>query len=576
MLRIRKLYSEPITFDPIVFKDGVNLIFGEMTEGNDKTNGVGKSMAIEFLNYGLLKKHVDSRVALIPNEAFSQDVFICLDFEIRGKLITTKRCVAAQQTPTIIVDGRETVYASLEDATEYLTTLLFGTSNDESVPSFRSILGPLIREERSEFKSITKCYDTDRNIPADYTPHLYLLGVDPQPYKTAKQRGLEIETISKAASKIKENIETITGKNITEAKADLNELTSQVERIKADIERLENVRGYDFVKEEIIEIENKIERERSRQDVLKSELSKIKLFRGDNYIDDKEVAELYNQFKDGLGDLISKELQEVTAFKRKIDNFQRNLIDNRRNSLNEEIQNIEGRITALDRQYKERLLVLDQTGLLKSLKQTIATHQQKAEELAALSAFVKKYADFEREKKEKRNEREGLIYALDISVIDAKIIISSFEKTILDIHEYVAGNRSSSFDITTTRKKEVINFELRIYDDGSHSNDREKVFLYDLALLINPDTAKRHPGLLVHDNIFDVDQDTLIKSLNFLGENLNLLANKQYILTINRGFAQVAHKTVSDLCSLNPTYAACPPTAISPQNVGAIPSSNID
>jgi uncharacterized protein YydD (DUF2326 family) len=59
-------------------------------------------------------------------------------------------------------------------------------------------------------------------------------------------------------------------------------------------------------------------------------------------------------------------------------------------------------------------------------------------------------------------------------------------------------------------------FVLRIDDDGSHSVEREKVFIYDIALLLNEYTKSRHPGLLVHDNIFDVDDDTLRKSLEFI------------------------------------------------------------
>ena len=69
--------------------------------------------------------------------------------------------------------------------------------------------------------------------------------------------------------------------------------------------------------------------------------------------------------------------------------------------------------------------------------------------------------------------------------------------------------------------------------NGSHSINREKVFLYDLSLLLNHDTAERHPKMLIHDNIFDVDQDTLLKSLNFIDENSKLLSDKQYILTLN-------------------------------------------
>ncbi|MGL4806899.1 MAG: hypothetical protein ACRC26_11195, partial [Bacteroidales bacterium] len=73
MLIIKKLYSQPEIFDPITFESGFNLILGETTEGNIKTNGVGKSMAVEFINYALLKRHGDSRVSLIPAESLSRD-----------------------------------------------------------------------------------------------------------------------------------------------------------------------------------------------------------------------------------------------------------------------------------------------------------------------------------------------------------------------------------------------------------------------------------------------------------------------------------------------------------------------
>ncbi|MFA9440826.1 DUF2326 domain-containing protein [Uliginosibacterium sp. sgz301328] len=533
MLRIKKLYSEPDIFDPIIFNDGINLILGETTENNVKTNGVGKSMAIEFINYGLLKRHEESRVSLVPKEAFPYDAFICLDFEINHKPITIKRSIGNYKCPTLIEDGKTTTFTDIEDATRYLTALLFGASSDESIPSFRTMMGPLIRDERSEFKSIVKCFDTNRNIPPDYTPHLFLLDIDPKPYKQAKSLLGEIDSVGKAISKAKENITAITGKNISEAKSDLNELTSQVSRIHQEIERLENIEGYDIVKDEIIEIENNLGEFRSRQAVIKTELSKIKLFKGDNYIDEGEVGELYNQFKAGLGDLIKKQIEEVTAFKKKIDDFQRTLIDGRRKELEEKLKEIDGNIVRLDRIYREKISIIDQKGALKSLRQTIATYQKKVEDHASLAAFIKKHADYEREKKEKTNERDGLIFLLDSFVTDSADVISSLEQTILDIHEVVAGNRQSSFDVEISKKKEVVKFELRIYDDGSHSNEREKVFLYDIGLLTNAETGKRHPGLLVHDNIFDVDYDTLLKSLNYLSDNSEAFSKKQYILTLN-------------------------------------------
>jgi len=546
MLKIKKLYSEPEVFDPITFEDGFNLILGEITEGNVKTNGVGKSMTIEFINYALLKRYKDSRVSLIPEEDLSRDITVCLDFELNGHTITSKRAINDHECPTLIIDGEKKSYSRVSDANDHLSTLLFASVAYENPPSFRMMMGPLIRDEGSEFKSIISCFDTNKRIPPDYAPHLFLLHIDPNPYSEAKRLYSEMESVSKARKKMEENITALTSKNVSESKADLNELENQVRKIKGDIDRLENIEGFDVVKDEIIDIENRLEQERSKQGVLKSELSKIKLFRGDNYIDGQEVADLYNQFKEGLGDLIKRDLDEVTAFKRKIDNFQRSIIEGRKNSIEKELKVFEESISSLNKLYSKKVSLLDQEGVLVSLKQSISIHDKKIEEFSALSSFIQKHTDYDNEYKEKKRGRDSEIYLLESYVNNSQEVIDSFERTMLDIHDYVFGNRRSSFDVEVSKRKEILKFELRADSDGSHSINREKVFLYDFALLINPETSKNHPGFLVHDNIFDVDQDTLIRSINYIGENISSLNNKQYILTINSD-----KFSASDLDSLN-------------------------
>ena len=116
-------------------------------------------------------------------------------------------------------------------------------------------------------------------------------------------------------------------------------------------------------------------------------------------------------------------------------------------------------------------------------------------------------------------------------------IIHSFINTILEIHESIMGNKECSFDIQTidnARSKTPVVLNLRIYDDGSHSVDRTKVFIYDMALLFNQYTRQRHPLFLVHDNIFDVDQDTLVQCLNYVYKQEEQFQDFQYILTLNR------------------------------------------
>ena len=534
MLTIKRLYSEPSLFKPIDFFNGFNLILGETTDKSVKTNGVGKSLCVEFINYALLKDHGKSRVSKIPKNDLPEDFEICLGFEIDDKKITIRRNVFKEDFPKLYVNGKLKPVATKSQVLEYLTSLIFGSISTNESPSFRSILGPLIRDEKSEFKSIIKCFDTDKRIPPDYEPHLYLLGVNPAPYNQANQLNRDLEKIRAAKSKVKESVEALTGKNVSEAKADLNDLKNQVEKTQKDIDRLENTEGYDIVKSEIIALEDEIEDKRARQEVLKSEISKIQLFKGDNYIDEDEVADLYNQFKDGLGDLIKKELSEVSAFKKKIDDFQRSLINERKENVTKEISVLDEELKALDNRYKEKVSLLDQEGLLKSLKKTIAIHQKKMEDSSSLNSFLEAFSNHEQERKDKDIERKNQIHLLDTYVIEARDSVESIESLILEMHEYVYGNQQCSFEVEVKDNKEIVKFDLRIYDDGSHSIDREKVFFYDYALLTSPSTEDRHPGLLIHDNIFEVDRDTLIKNLDYINATLVSLTNKQYILTLNK------------------------------------------
>ena len=73
-IRLNRLYSESNIFEEISFHDGVNIILGEKYDDSSvkgrKTNGVGKSMSIEFLDFGFLNDYEKSRIAKIPKELF--------------------------------------------------------------------------------------------------------------------------------------------------------------------------------------------------------------------------------------------------------------------------------------------------------------------------------------------------------------------------------------------------------------------------------------------------------------------------------------------------------------------------
>ena len=90
-VRLNRLYSEGDYFDEIIFHDGINLILGEKydetTTRGRKTNGVGKSMSIEFLDFGLLSDYEKSRVERITEDIFPVEDYVILEMVSGGESI---------------------------------------------------------------------------------------------------------------------------------------------------------------------------------------------------------------------------------------------------------------------------------------------------------------------------------------------------------------------------------------------------------------------------------------------------------------------------------------------------------
>ena len=540
MIRLFKLYSSPSVFEPILFEMGVNLILGEKadenTSSNRKTNGVGKSMSIEFINFCLLKGKTDSRVMKIPNDILPNDTQIILDLEINKKPISIIRTKGKPDNPLFLIENELTEFKNLDDASNYLTTLLIDTSIDGS-PSFRQLMNLMIRDERSEFKDIIQTFDTSKNsIPPDYIPHLYLFKIDLVSYKKTKNIINQIVQKKTYKSEIEKSIKQKYA-STSDAFSELNALKEEVSRIGKAVDELQSNDAFDSIQKDLVTIESDMDNLRTKQKALKYELKKIQSLPEPEKITDSDIEIIYDQFKQGLGEVIAKSIDQVKLFKSKIENFQQMLIDSRKNELISELESVSEKLKLLENNYSEKLETVNAKGRFKNIKIAMAVLTKKSDELANTRVQLDNFDKANKEIKTLERERSNLIAVVDESVDSLKSVLEDFNRTILDIHGEIMDNEKASFRIETidkTTRKEIFNFDMRIDSDGSHSVDRAKVFIYDMALLFNKHTRERHPRLLIHDNIFDVDKDTLIQSLNYLSKVENLYYDFQYILTLNR------------------------------------------
>ena len=529
---LESLYTEPPTINPIHFHPGVNIILGEGDTTSAKNNGVGKSLCIEFINFGLLKRRHESRINKVPETAFDKYTFICVQFLLNGDRYIIKRSLHESENPRIIHSGGETIFSKLDDAITFLTEKMFFGFYRAPL-SFREIIGLLIRDERSEFKSIVSSFDTKLRVPDNYAPHLNFLNVDVEAYRSVRSVIKEIDAITDEEKRIRDNVTSLRQKKFKEARLDLNKLAADVAVIQNDVDNLENSSTYNMISNEFREIESELSRLRLRRRILDRRINNLLPSSLEPSIDTAAILNFFNLLKENLGSIVARDLSEIISFKEKILHFQNHILSENSQVLDDELRKIDSLLSQNDTRYSKLLSALDQQGALRALRQTYAAYQIKLDELGQLKGFFNRYDQLAFDKQNKRAEREAEIAKLQASIQAARDWITHFEKTIRDIHQYIQGNRSASFEVAISPGKQVVDLVMRINDDGGHSLEREKVFIYDISLLLNEFTRSRHPGLLIHDNIFDVDDDTLKQNLSFLLTKANFGPNQQYILTLN-------------------------------------------
>lgn len=540
-IRLNRLYSESNIFEEISFHDGVNIILGEKYDDSSvkgrKTNGVGKSMSIEFLDFGFLNDYEKSRIAKIPKEVFPLEENVILDLDIGDEAITIKRNRKQADQPVIIREGRTVSFDKLQDAREYLIGLIFPKLNGKKVPSFRNLFSILMRDERSEFTDIIKCHDLTKKIPDDLSAHLFLLGFSLEAYKNTLETIKEIEAVNTVIAKDKKELTQEGKKKISDVKAELNALEDELQKLEDAIESFKTNETFDSMEADLIELEDLLDQLRKRQKALRYDYEKIRKMPKPEQIDDREIELVYNQFKSELGNAVVKSLNEVVGFKNKIEEFQRTLVNQKAKELESQLKSIAEQIRVLDDEYSEKLKVIDKKGVLKNLKVSLKIYEAKKDSISHTKFLFDQYEKNEKKKRMLNLQKTQQLMEIDSEIEQNKEIMDDFIDTILEIHESIMGNKECSFSLQTVdkaRKKTPVELTLRIYDDGSHSVDRTKVFIYDMALLFNQYTRDRHPLFLVHDNIFDVDQDTLVQCLNYIYKQEEQYQDFQYILTLNR------------------------------------------
>ena len=541
MLRLHKLASEPETFTPIDFHSGVNLILGERSESDPtthgrKVNGVGKSLSIEFLRFALCRGFSDTRLAKIPGGVLPQDLVVTLDLTIGSERLQIRRSLAEPARPSFVKGSETTTFDSLSDANDYLGERLFASNPRGGQVSFRKLISVLMRDEASAFADILNPYGG--GAVADVAPHLFLLGIDLAKYRSLEATIAELAGQRKVLTQLKNTLTENKTRKIDDIPPLLNAERLASEKIEDALATLKADPAFEAVEEDLVAIERQLVRKRGQRKVLSFQIDQIRSIPLPERIDAPDLKIVYDRVREGLGDLVTKSLEDVQKFKDRLESFQKSLREKELVRMVEERKELNRAITELSDQYATLAQQIDQQGSLSELRAGLEVATKRTDSYQRLEAQFTEYKKVGEEVEDLKHERENELHAVRKLLTQThKDVGASVDRTLSAFHEKIMGNGSASFKIEISDKstaKYPVTFDCRIEDDGSQSINKERTFLYDFCLLLDPLARENHPGFLVHDNILEVDQDTTYRCLNFLHEQLEAGEDFQYILTLNR------------------------------------------
>lgn len=549
MLRLHRLWSEPRCFEPVTFGSGINLILGEKSDAEQqqgrKVNGVGKSLCVEFLHFALLREFEKTRVARIPEGKLPTDLIVILDLTINGQALQIRRSLAHPNQPTIWRNDAPETFGNLDEATRFLGDLLFAGQASGGFTSFRSLVSLLMRDEESAFSDILRTMAPGTRAPNDPQPHLYLLGFDLAPYRRLIETIKEIEQLTRTLSQLKADLTRHGEVPLRDIAAELNEEQKDVEVIQQGLHELRAEPAFAQVEEDLNRLETRLGELRAQRKGISFQIDQIRSLPKPEVIDETDIQIVYDRIRAGLGALVMKSLDQARAFKQEVEKFQGSLLTDELKRLESAERELTTKIRQMSEEHAALVAQVDRKGVLKELSAGLSVAMHKHQDYYRRQTLFAQYKQVEQRREDERSERQLAFDSLRKQRQEHHDVEAAMNHEVALIHERIMSIRKASFTIqlnSNANVKHPLNLDLRIDDDGSHSIERTKVFIYDCALMFSPCTRERHPGFLLHDNIFDVDQDTLVQCLNYLQEQVDRGEDFQYVLTLNREKIEVEER----------------------------------
>lgn len=530
-MRLIELSANKATFKTVRFnRTGLTLILGKHKTAKKadlkKTyNGVGKSLIIALVNYCLGSNRNKVFDTHLEGWEFS------LTFEIGGSEHTVRRSPGED---TIQFDGEE---FNLTKLRAYLQNSRVFEMPGEKIDflTFKSLLAFFLRPSRASYTSHAK----PQPKWTDYQSVLmqsYLLGLDYHlaVQKHDKKKQLDERTV--LADRYKKDTELrqfyLGEKN---AEVELKELDLEITRLKSDLEAFAVAENYGQRQQHADELHHAIAARNNERIVLENLLRDLDLaltVKPD--VAPEQVVSIFEEASVHLPDLIVRRLSDVQE-------FYRNLHDNRRKRIEVERRETAGRIEEIKIELLRVKKELDAELQFLNAHRALDEYAENNRYLAEVITRRNKIQDYQTLLTQYTEEAQEIRVEFAVATVEAgkqlhknRRHLDLLMETFSAYSHELYGNVPAGLVVRNNDGENQIRYHIepRIENDAADGINEGKIFCFDMLLLT---LQQRHNvNFLFHDNRLFADMDRFQRlSLFRLADRLCTENGYQYIATAN-------------------------------------------
>lgn len=527
-MRLVRLRANDSGFHPVEFRPGFNLIVAERTQQStdkDTRNGAGKSTVIELLHFCLGRKRRSGDAPVLDD---LRGWSFTLDVELFGSVVSLTRTVDDPKRISIAgITSRWPVeptwdekaslfFVSAPELTTVISQDLFGLGSEEAAgpysPTLGSLLGYFSRRGSeaysSPFEHHPKQQEWDKQVNVSF-----LLGLhwqDASAWQQLKDEKKRLDQLEKAARDgVLEDFLGSEGALETERVR----LTSEIEEQQA---RLVAFRVHEDYRSIEVRANELTEELHQLANANFSDRQAIELYRSS--ADDEtvggvttaQIREVYEEAGLYFPDSVSTKLQDVSAFHDAVVANRREYLANEIARLERQLASRHSKITELDGQRAELMVVLHTHGALdefQALQKLIGDARAQLSDVESRIGRLREIADA------KRHYRENLRTLEAEAATRYEELRDQRDQAILCFNRDTQALYETPGRLVIDLTQMGFRFSVEIEKSRSTGVEHMKVFCFDLTLMQLWAERSPNPGFLIHDSLLYDGVDERQKAL---------------------------------------------------------------